>query len=437
MLALGLFCVELLLCVLLDISIIYALLAGLALFLFYGRKQGFGWRALGEMAFSGIKAAKSILLVFLLIGVLTALWRACGTVPLIICHAVSLIRPSTLLPATFLLNCAVSMLTGTSFGTAATMGVVCMTVARSMGISSALAGGAILSGVYFGDRCSPVSTSALLISELTGTNIYENIRRMLHTALIPFLLSCVLYALPCFTHGGSGEAPDLWPLFSGTMRLHGTALLPAALLLALSVLHVDVKKAMSASIAAAFFLCLTAQRMSLSNIFAFSLWGYVSEDPEAAAMLNGGGIASMLRVAAIVCVSSSYTGIFQKTGLLNQIKTGITAFSNRITPFGATLLTSAAAGMIACNQTLTILLTHQICNRTEDDPQALAINLENTAVVIAPLVPWSIAGAVPLTSVDAPLSSIPLAFFLYLLPAVTLIRKLWDTRTEKSLRSDP
>lgn len=429
MLVLGLFCMELLLCVLLDISIIYALLIGLVLFLFYGRKQGFGWRALGEMAFSGIKAAKSILLVFLLIGVLTALWRACGTIPLIICHAVSLIRPNTLLPATFLLNCAVSMLTGTSFGTAATMGVVCMTVARSMGVSPALTGGAILSGVYFGDRCSPVSTSALLISELTGTNIYENIHRMLHTALIPFLLSCVLYALLGFTRSGSGEAPDLWMLFSRTMRLHGIALLPAVLLLALSFLHIDVKKAMSLSIAAAFFLCLTIQQMSLSNIFAFSLLGYISEDPEAAAMLNGGGISSMLRVAAIVCVSSSYTGIFQKTGLLNQIKAGITALSNRITPFGAMLLTSAVAGMIACNQTLTILLTHEICDCTEDNPQTLAINLENTAVVIAPLVPWSIAGAVPLTSVDAPLSSIPLAFFLYSLPMVTFIRKLWDART--------
>lgn len=308
------------------------------------------------------------------------------------------------------------------------MGVVCMTVVRSMGISPALAGGAILSGVYFGDRCSPVSTSALLVSELTGTNIYENIRGMLRTALVPFLLSCALYALPCFARGGSGGAPDLWPLFGRVMRLHGSALLPAVLLLALSFLHVDVKKAMSASIAVALLLCLTVQRMPLSDIFAFSLWGYVSEDPEAAAMLNGGGVASMLRVAAIVCVSSSYTGIFQRTGLLDQIEAGMTAASRRITPFGAMLLTSAAVGVIACNQTLTILLTHQICGRTEDDPQALAIDLENTAVVIAPLVPWSIAGAVPLASVGAPLSSIPLAFFLYLLPAVTWIRELWAAR---------
>lgn len=429
MLVLGLFCAELLLCVLLEISVVYALLIGLLLFLFHGRRQGFGWRALGEMALSGVKAAKSILLVFLLIGILTALWRACGTIPLIICHAVSLIRPGTLLPAIFLLNCAVSMLTGTSLGTAATMGVVCMTVARSMGISPALAGGAILSGVYFGDRCSPVSTSALLVSELTGTDIYENLRGMLRTALVPFLLSCALYALPCFARGGSGGAPDLWPLFGRVMRLHGSALLPAVLLLALSFLHVDVKKAMSASIAAALLLCLTVQRMPLSDIFAFSLWGYVSEDPEAAAMLNGGGVASMLRVAVIVCVSSSYTGIFQKIGLLDQIEAGITATSRRITPFGAMLLTSAAVGVIACNQTLTILLTHQICGRTEDDPQALAIDLENTAVVIAPLVPWSIAGAVPLASVGAPLSSIPLAFFLYLLPAVTWIRELRAART--------
>ena len=69
-----------------------------------------------------------------------------------------------------------------------------------------LLGGAMLSGVYFGDRCSPVSTSALLVSELTETNIYDNIKRMLKTALVPFLLSCGVYAALGMAKSGSGAA---------------------------------------------------------------------------------------------------------------------------------------------------------------------------------------------------------------------------------------
>ena len=194
MAAIVLFCLALLVCIVLGTNILYALLAGLVIFALYGKKQGFSWKELGKMICSGVKTSASVLLVFPLIGILTAFWRACGTLPFIICCAVDLIRPEILLLMTFLLNCGVSMLTGTAFGTAATMGTICVSVGISMGMDPVLLGGAMLSGVYFGDRCSPVSTSALLVSELTETNIYDNIKRMLKTALVPFLLSCGVYA---------------------------------------------------------------------------------------------------------------------------------------------------------------------------------------------------------------------------------------------------
>ena len=125
-----------------------------------GRQQGFSWKELGKMIGAGVKTSASVLLVFPLIGMLTALWRASGTLPFIICCAVDLIRPQILLLMTFLLNCGVSMLTGTAFGTAATMGTICVSVGISMGMDPVLLGGAMLSGVYFGDRCSPASSSA-------------------------------------------------------------------------------------------------------------------------------------------------------------------------------------------------------------------------------------------------------------------------------------
>ena len=90
---------------------------------------------------------------------------------------------------TFLLNCLISVLTGTALGTAATIGVVCATMASALGIPSWMTGGAILSGVYFGDRCSPVSTSALLVAELTETGIYTNIKNMIKSALAPFTIT--------------------------------------------------------------------------------------------------------------------------------------------------------------------------------------------------------------------------------------------------------
>ena len=97
------------------------------------------------------------------------------------------------------------------------------------------------------------------------------------------------------------------------------------------------------------------------------------------------------------------------------------SFGNRITSFGSILVVSLGASMIACNQTLAIILTFQLCQNAEKDNRRFAINLEDTAVVIAALVPWSIAGGVPLAAAGADMASIPFAFFLYLLPLYRII----------------
>lgn len=135
----------------------------------------------------------------------------------------------------------------------------------------------------------------------------------------------------------------------------------------------------------------------------------------------------MLRVAGIVCISSSYSDIFKQTGLLDGVKKAIASIGSKTTSYTAAMVTSIAAGMIACSQTLTILLTNQLCSDLNPDKEQFAVDLEDSAVVIAPLVPWSIAGAVPLSAIGAPMSAILASFYLILLPlwrnALSLIEK--------------
>lgn len=422
-LVLGVFCGGLLLCLLFDVSILYALLAGLLLFLFYGRRKGFGWGELLKMALDGVKTVRNILITFLLIGVLTALWRAAGTIPVIVCYAAKLIRPSVFLLMTFLLNAGVSVLTGTSFGTAATMGVITATMGSVMGVPVILIGGAVLSGAFFGDRCSPVSTSALLVAELTKTSIFDNIKRMLKTALVPFLASCAVYGLLGLLSPHGEGTLDLVALFSREFRLSLWAAVPAAVILVLSLLRVNVKLTMTASILSAVPVCLFLQHQAPLDLVRTALVGFAAGDAEVAAMLNGGGITSMLRVGAIVCLSSSYSVLFRKTGLLDQVKKAIGRLAHRTSPFFAMLMTSVLTGMIACNQSLTILLVHQLCRELRPDPADMALDMEDTAVVVAPLIPWSIAGAVPLSAVGAPGTAVLLACYLYLLPVWRLIKR--------------
>ena len=422
-----LFCICLLVCVFSGYSILYALTIGLFIFLVYGKSKGFSAKELAVMCLDGIRTARNILITFILIGILTALWRNAGTIPAIICYAASLFQPSLFLLMAFLLNCAVSFLTGTAFGTAATMGVICTTMAAAMNIPILLVGGAVLSGVFFGDRCSPVSTSALLVAELTKTDIFSNIRRMFRTAVIPFTMTCLLYLIIGIFTSHEDTTIDLYQLFGQEFQLSPIALIPAAVILFLAAARVNVRLTMLASILTAIPVCCFLQGASPSQLINVSVFGYHSQRAAVAAMINGGGITSMLRVTAIVCLSSAYSGIFKKTGLLNQLQESIQRLSRRITAYGATLLASMLAAAVACNQTLAVMLTDQLCESTNPDSENFAIDLEDSAVVVAALIPWSIAGGAPLSSAGAPLSSIFFAFFLYLLPlwrlSLALFRK--------------
>lgn len=422
-LTIGIFCALLIICIITGKSILYALLAGLIIFSLYGKKQGYSWRQISRMALQGAWKVKNILLTFILIGMLTALWRQAGTIPAIICYTVHLIKPSTFLLMTFLLNCLISVLTGTALGTAATIGVVCATMASALGIPSWMTGGAILSGVYFGDRCSPVSTSALLVAELTETGIYTNIKNMIKSALAPFTITCILYLTVSIQLHGKTEMPDLGHAFGSEFRLSWIALLPAAVILLLSVMQAGVKIAMIASIVTAIPVCIGLQNMAFTELPELLLNGFHSTDVTVAAMLNGGGITSMLKVGAIVCISSSYSGIFQATGILNGFQKMVCLLADRTKPYFAVLVTSILTSVMACNQTLAIMLTDQLCCRTEPDKLRFANNLEDSAVLIAPLVPWSIACAIPLTAAGAPGYSVLFAVFLYLLPLCDLVLK--------------
>lgn len=424
LLVLALFCAGLLGCILLDLSILYALGAGLVLFLLYGKSKGFSWPELLKMALSGVKTVKNILMTFVLIGMLTALWRDAGTIPVIVCYATQLIRPSIFLVMAFLLNCMVSFLTGTAFGTAATMGVISTSMGAAMGVNPVLLGGAVLGGAYFGDRCSPVSTSALLVSELTGTSIFGNMKNMVRTAVVPFVASCAIYLGAGLLSGRAGQVPNLSELFAREFVLSWVALLPAVVILILSVFRVKVKIAMAVSILTALPISLLVQHTAPEQLPRLLVLGFRGADAEVAAMVDGGGIISMVRVGAIVCLAASYSGIFKSTGLLDGAKQMVQALAKRSDPFTATMCTSVLANMIACNQTLGIMLTHQLCRDIQDDPQALALDLEDSAVVIAPLIPWSIAGAVSLAAAGAPMAGMAAACYLYLLPLWRLLLSL-------------
>ncbi len=415
------FIAALIACLTTGLSIIYALCFGVLLFSFYARLKGFRTKAILKMLIDGGKKVKNILLVFVCIGCLTAVWRICGTIPYIVYYSAGIIQPEIFIFCAFVLCGLLSYLTGSSFATAGTVGTICIMLGNAAGIPPVPLGGAIMSGCYFGDRCSPMSSSALLVAEVSGTNIYDNIKTMFKTGLVPLIISCVLYLLLRYDVSGFSHSSSL-EIFNESFKLHWVCIIPALITLILCSFKINVKITMLISAAAGLIICLALQKLPLGYVLKTMLLGFHPENqPELARLLEGGGLASMVDVAIIVFLSSCFSGIFEQTELLSQIDHLLVRLSHLITKEGTFLFTAVFTCMVACNQSLATILTNDLSQSYQPDKHLRASWMENTVIVIAPLIPWNIASAVPLAILGVPSKSLLFAWYLYLLPISLLL----------------
>ena len=412
--AILLFSLSLIFCLLLKLSVVYALIIGYMIFVIYGLIKGHNLIVLIKKSFEGVLTVKNILLVFILIGMITALWRASGTIAYIVYMGSKLISPSILILLTFLLCSILSVLIGTSLGTAATMGVICASIGKAMGVNPYYIGGAVLSGIYFGDRCSPMSTSALLISELTKTNLYTNIKLMIKTSIIPFIVTCLFYLFLGFKSKVSNISVDVTEIFKQNYNLNMLVIIPAILIVILSILKINVKKTMLVSIVISFIIAMFIQRDSIVALINYCIFGYHHSNERLNLMMKGGGILSMVNVSLIVGISSSYSGIFKETKMLVSLKKHLKDFSKKTSSYFVIFLSSIISGAIACNQSLGTILTNELSEELVDK-QERAIILENTVVLLVGLIPWNIAMDVPLKTLDVGIISGFFAFYLYFL----------------------
>ena len=413
--AILLFSMSLIVCLLLKLSVVYALIIGYIIFISYGLIKGHNLIVLIKKSFEGVLTVKNILLVFILIGMITALWRASGTIAFIVYMGSKLISPSILILLTFLLCSILSVLIGTSLGTAATMGVICASIGKAMGVNPYYVGGAVLSGIYFGDRCSPMSTSALLISELTKTNLYTNIKLMIKTSIIPFIVTCLFYLFLGFKSKVSNISVDVTEIFKQNYNLNIIVIIPAILIIILSILKINVKKTMLVSIVISFIIAMFIQRDSIVALINYCIFGYHHPNERLNLMMKGGGILSMVNVSLIVGISSSYSGIFKETKMLVSLKKYLKDFSKKTSSYFVIFLSSIISGAIACNQSLGTILTNELCGELVEK-QKMAIILENTVILLVGLIPWNIAMDVPLKAIGVGFMSGLFAFYLYFLP---------------------
>jgi NhaC family Na+:H+ antiporter len=208
--------------------------------------------------------------------------------------------------------------------------------------------------------------------------------------------------------------------------------LPAVIMLVLPVCKVPVRIAMTLSSAVAFALSIFLQDLSLKETIMTCLTGYQPQDPTLAGILTGGGLISMLNVSGIIILSSTYSGIFEGTRMLENLQEKLLGWSKKITCCGTLAAVSVFIICVFCNQTIGIMMIQQLMGPVYDklgrSRGELAVDIANTMVVMVGLCPWCIACAVPLSMLNMGVEALPYALFLWILPLWWIAVRLWQAK---------
>ncbi|MDD6087985.1 MAG: Na+/H+ antiporter NhaC family protein [Desulfovibrionaceae bacterium] len=355
----------------------------------------------------GVCSVRIVIQIFAAIGFMTAAWRISGTMPLLISGILDLISPTFFYVCAFLACAGFSMLVGSSFTAASTLGVLLTLAAQASGLDMRITAGAVISGIFIGDRTSPLSSCIALISALTHQHTADITSKMMRTLSLPFLLTALFYGY--FSSDASlaliSKNTTLFASFD--MGLQGV--IPAAIVLLLSFFHFSVLKIMIWSLISAIFIAVCFQKISVFDTARMLLFG--AEFSQDAELFNGGGLLSMASPTAIVMISSAWSGLLNVSGFTAFGKHAAIRLCRMVGPCCTMMIFSCAVGAICCNQTMTIVLVSSMCGGLYADSLRQAMHLGDSAVILPAIIPWCVSCSVPLAAIGADSASLLYAVF--------------------------
>lgn len=391
------------------------------------------------IAAQGGKKALPVVQVLLLIGAMTALWMASGTVGSLVSLGIKLISPKLFILSAFLLSAGVSFLLGSSFGSVSTIGVVLMVLAVGGNVNPYLTCGAIISGIYFGDRASPMSSSLNLLGGLTSTEHYANVGLMLKTAMVPMLLSAAFYLGLSFLNPIALASSSLSGDIAATFRIGVIAAAPAAAILILCLFRVNIKRSMAASIGLAVLLAVFYQGFGVGEVLSFTISGFsLPQDHALSAVIKGGGLIGMAKTSYIVFTACCIAGLLEKGGLLgDNIRSFLQEGKTPAQTFLRTLAVAFISAGLGCNQVISIVITTQmmkdVYSQKGYDSGALVRDISQSSTLVAPIVPWNIAVMVPVATLGlGGIAYMPYIFYLYLSPLYNLLCRIYESKKLKT-----
>ncbi len=408
------------------------ILLGVLVAALIGIKAGFTWEEIESGMLNGITNSLQAIVILGVIGILIGVWIQSGVVPTMLYYGLKVLSPSIFLPATVIICAITSLATGTSWGTAGTIGIALIGIGQSLGFPLPLVAGAVLSGAYFGDKMSPLSDTTNLAPAMVGTDLYTHIKHMSYTTGVSIILTLIIEIVLSFFYGG-GEAnlEAVSQIINGLdaqFSINPLLLIPPVVIMVLAYKKFAALPGIVAGILSAALLGVIFQGNNFGDILSVSWSGYASNTGTAAIdnLLSKGGFDSMLYTISIVICAMMFGGIMEQTNQLRVVVDKVLQKANTARSLiTATILTAIGANLILCEQYMSIVMTGKMYAQAYKDmglhPKNLSRAIEDSATVTANLVPWNTGGAYMTATLGvATIAYLPFNFFCWLSPLVSL-----------------
>ncbi|WP_307988649.1 Na+/H+ antiporter NhaC family protein [uncultured Fusobacterium sp.] len=244
-----------------------------------------------------------------------------------------------------------------------------MAIARSGNIDLDIVGASIICGIYFGDRWSPLSSSANLVASLTEVNIYSNLKNMIKSMIVPYLLTAVFYFFLSKNYILNTSESNLTNLILENYNLDIRFIfIPVISIIIFSIFRINIKISMGVSIFIASVVAIFVQQEKFIDIVNYLIMGFYKFNGTALEkIIKGGGVASMLNATSLVFISCALVGIFEELNILNFIKQKIIDVKTRAELFRNTVIVSIITGAVGVNQTIAVVMTEQIIENIYDE----------------------------------------------------------------------
>ena len=360
-----------------------------------------------------IKSITTPIIILLLVGALAGTWKVSGIIPAMVYYGLTLVDPFIFLPLTLIVSTLVSLTTGSSYTTSATVGIALVAVGVAFNIPAGMTAGAVISGAYFGDKMSPLSDTTNLAPAMAGTDLYTHIRYMAYTTVPTYIVTLILFIILSFnlnvsSTGEMSEINDLSQTLLNDFYISPLLFLIPAIVIILAFLKVRPIIALSSGIIGAVLFSIIFQNNTLELIDSSKFSSIIqsiftnteipTDNLRIERLYNSGGMKGMLWTIYLTISAMIFGGSMDGIGALKKITDFL--LSKAKTTFGLFVSTSASClgiNIVASDQYLAIVIPGKMFKDAFEEKGLSAENLsrtlEDTGTVTSALIPWNTCGA--------------------------------------------